>query len=169
MWSSTRKSCKVPFRRVFVPICTLAVSILATGWLLGTSRSAALMSEETQALPPLSSTLVSCAALSLADMPLPDAEQNTVLDFENGMLQIEYRDLVGTERVITLDYEDDLACMRQPALAHVIDHALEAHAEVMRSRCPSLMALLTSDHRQEVRGVLVDPAALEAYVEQFCR
>jgi hypothetical protein len=62
--------------------------------------------------------------------PPSDTAVDTVLYRERGVLTYSYSDPAsGGDRTFTIDYELDTACRRNPGLAKLIDHVLEATAE----------------------------------------
>lgn len=103
------------------------------------------------------------------DVPVidQDAEKNTTIDPEHGLLLVKFRDLTGAEQTVTVDYLDDQSCLRLPGLREVVADAIVTWRDSNNQECVSLRALFNSG-ATEVRGKPIDHDALGRHIGQWC-
>lgn len=119
---------------------------------------------------PLAETLVPCSQLKSSDVPDRNMERNTVLDEENGLLQIDYYTLTGDQRTISVDYVDDSSCRNIPEIRDLISETVADDDKAKKERCPRLKEIHAAavTEEQKVKGKKIDREALGRYIKKEC-
>jgi hypothetical protein len=139
------------------PIAVVASVLAAVGagavWASGNDGSASLVPQA-----------ISCSA---APVPPADAELNTILDKEHGLLTYSFYDAsLGADRTATIDYKS-AACNGVAQLARMIAHVRDTDAEAQAQNCAATRKLI-ADNVTTLRGRPINLDAARKYVSTWC-